>query len=387
MGKQILLWAWRDLRGSLRHFRLVFLCLVISITAITAVQVTGGSILQSIEANGRTILGGDWVMRQLYVPMGEAERQWLQERGAILADTVELRVMMLNPTGEESALIELKAVGQDYPLYGEATTSISGQPFSDTLARGVVLERSLGERLGVGLNEIVRLGEQEFSVAAWLENEPDNGRGIGFAPRAFISRSDLATTGLEQPGSMVYYDLRVRWPETRNIKSLEKEFSAAFPDGTWRLTTIDRAAPRIQRFVDNLVQFLTLIGFSALLIGGIGIANGMRAYLQTRLNSIAIFKAIGMPTGIIRRIYLLQIAGIGLVGTACGVLVGCLLPYGFMPLLEGFLPFPLEIHFTFARIIIPLVFGVLTTGVFALWPHWVRRNVFRRLSCSVRSRL
>lgn len=363
-------WAWRDMRGNARHFRLVLLCLVLSLMSVTAVQVTGSSILKSIDEQANVILGGDWVLRQLYSPVGKAERDWLQEFGAEISDTTEMRVMLIKPETQDAALVELKAVDRKYPLYGDMQIDPAVKDFYETLADGIVIERSLGERLQVTLGDSLQLGNKSFRIAAWVEKEPDRAGGgrFGLAPRVFITGKNLKKTGLEQPGSMVYYDLRLRWPVGTDQVRLKKDFNAAFPDGTWRLTDTEKASPQIQRQVNNLVQFLTLIGLSALLIGGIGIANGMRAYFQTRFVTIAVFKSIGMKTTTIRLIYLWQIAGIGILGTACGILIGCGLPLLVAPYLQSFMPFPVTIDIGLSGILVPASFGLLTTMIFSLWP-------------------
>ncbi|PZP56830.1 MAG: glycosyl transferase family 1 [Micavibrio aeruginosavorus] len=363
-------WAWRDMRGNWRHFRLVILCLFLSLMSVTAVQVTGASVLKSIDEQANVILGGDWVLRQLYAPVGEEARTWLKSRGADLADTTEMRVMLINPQTKDASLVELKGVDQKYPLYGEMKIESSGQDFQSNLEKGIIIERSLGERLGVDIGNMLQLGDAQFKLVAWIGKEPDRAGGgrFGLAPRAFISNENLKTTMLEQPGSMVYYDLRLRWQKNKDLSVLKKDFLEAFPESDWRFTDTEKASPQIQRQVNNIVQFLTLIGLSALLIGGIGIANGMRAYFQTRLVTIAIFKSIGMKTNVIRGIYLWQILAIGILGTLLGVLIGCGLPMIVAPQIQSFLPFPVSVYVAPSAIAVPLSFGLLTTLIFSLWP-------------------
>lgn len=370
MMNKSFIWAWRDMRGNWRHFRLVILCLFLSLMSVTAVQVTGNSVLRSIDEQANVILGGDWVLRQLYAPVGQAERTWLKGKGAELADTTEVRVMLINPQTKDASLVELKAIDANYPLYGKMEIDPAGLELNAILKDRIVIERSIGERLGVDIGDVLQLGEAQFKVAAWIEKEPDRAGGgrFGLAPRVFISNDNLKATKLEQPGSMIYYDLRLRWPQNTDQVTVKKDFQAAFPDGTWRLTDTEKASPQIQRQVNNLVQFLTLIGLSALLIGGIGIANGMRAYFQTRQVTIAIFKSIGMQTPTIRLIYIWQILAIGIIGTALGIAVGCGLPVLIAPHLQFMLPFPVTIYITPLVIMVPLSFGLLTTLIFSLWP-------------------
>jgi putative ABC transport system permease protein len=368
--KQTFLWAVRDFRGSLKHFRLVLICLLISIAAITAVQVTGASIFQAIARNAQTILGGDWVVRQLYAPVGDAERDWLRARQAKLVETIEMRAMLSRPDTHDSALIELKAVTRGYPLYGTVDAEPQDQDFHHLLDKGVVIDPALAERLSVKIGDDVQLGTEIFKVTGFVTHEPDRAGGgrFGLAPRVFVSGYALPKTGLIQQGSMVNYDLRVAWPQLTPLKKLQAEFEAQFKNATWRLTDTEKASPQIQRFVNNLMQFLTLIGLSSLLIGGIGIGNGMRAYLQTRMNTIAVFKSVGMASRHIRAIYIWQIMIVALIGTALGVAVGSVLPFFLLPLLNAMLPFAMNIVIVPQAVLIPFAFGILTSLIFSLWP-------------------
>lgn len=361
-----MIWAWRDLRGGWRHFRLVLMCLVLSLMAITAVQLTGNSVLRSINENGQTILGGDWVLRQINTPIGKAEREFLRARGGVFADTVEARVMLRAVKNDDSALIELKAIDQAYPLYGVFTTL----PENASVQKGVVLDAMLGARLAVTIGDLVSVGDVELPVVGWIDHEPDRaGSGrFGLAPRVFISKENLQKSGLLQPGSMIYHDLRVKFPLGIDLKVEKENLVKAFPESTWRLSDSENASPQIRRFVNNIVQFLTLVGLSALLIGGIGVANGMRAYLDTRISMIALFKALGMTRRQIRLVFLWQVLLVGLTGVAIGLFLGCMLPLLAVPVIQPLLPFPFTLYLGVQEFIVPLLFGLLTTAVFALWP-------------------
>ena len=365
-----LAWALRDMRGGWKNFRLVMLCLILSIASITAIQLAGSSVLQSIRSQSNIILGADWVLREMYKPVAAGERDWLQNNGAELVDTTEMRVMLVNPRTDDATLVELKAVDRGYPLYGDIQTDPPVADFISMLDNGIVMERSLGDRLNVQIGDALKLGNKGFTLKGWIVKEPDRAGGgrFGLAPRAMITRQGLAETGLEQPGSMVYYDLRVKWPVGADQEKLKTEFLAAFKGATWKFTDTSRASPQIQRYVDNIVQFLTLIGLSSLLIGGIGVANGMRAYFQTRLTTIAIFKSVGMRIADIRQIFLWQIFIIGIAGTAIGMSIGAGAVYLLEPLARAYLPFEFNIYLGLTAFMVPLLFGILTTLIFSLLP-------------------
>ncbi len=368
--KLALTYALRDLRGALSSLRIVLACLILGVSAIAAVQFTSHAVLDGIQKNGRTILGGDLIIRTITTPAPEDLRAWLSERGAALTDTIEARVMLANEATEDNTLVELKAVPATYPVYG-TFESDSGSDLHDSIARnGILLDPALRERLNVEKGDVVRLGEGLFTVKGFIVSEPDRAGGsrFGLAPRAVIAVDDMKSTGFLETGSMVYHDLRVKLADGAFLKDTTENLKADFPDAEWKVTDADNASPQISRFVGRMTLFLTLVGLSALLIGGLGIGNGLRAHLETRLKTIAIFKTLGAAKNFIETIYLIQIAIVTLCGIAIGVLIGAVLPVLVAPQLSNLLPFTVEPVLTASGLLLPALFGLLTSFVFTLWP-------------------
>lgn len=369
--KLAFLYALRDLRGALASFRIVILCLILGVGAISAVQLTSDSVLSGIEKNGRSLLGGDLVIRNIYAPASAELKSWLTERKAMMTETVEARVMLANAATDDNTLVELKAVAEGYPQFGSVTTK-SGNDFRALLQKqGILLDPALAERLNLKIGDRVRLGSGIFTVRDFIANEPDRtggGMGFGIAPRAMIDTKDLASTGLLLPGSMIYYNLRVRLADPASLQAIRTDLKNKYPDATWRITDTENASPSISRFVDRLMMFLTLVGLSALLIGGLGIGNGTKAHLESRLKTIAILKSLGAPPAFIEKIYAIQIGLIAMLGTGVGLVCGAVLPYLAAPFLSQILPFEVEPQINLLSIFIPLAFGLLVSFAFTLWP-------------------
>ncbi len=363
-------YALRDMRGAFKSLRIVLMCLVLGVGAIAAVQFTSHAVLDGIDKNGRAILGGDMVIRNIYNPADETLRGWFTERGARLVETVEARVMLANAKTDDNTLVELKAVPDGYPVYG-TFESDAGQELQEALnGRGILLDSALRGRLQLEKGDSVRLGDALFTVRGFIVNEPDRAGGsrFGLAPRAIVSSSDMEATKLLQTGSMSYYDLRVRLPDDADLKKTSDSLKAAFPDASWKITDADNASPQIARFVTRLMLFLTLVGLSALLFGGGGIGNGVRAPLESRMKTVAIFKMLGTTKAMIAQIYLWQIALITLLGTAIGVAIGAVLPFLAAPYLSEMLPLVLEPELGARAFVVPVSFGLLTGFAFTLWP-------------------
>lgn len=363
-------YAFRDMRGALGSLYLVLICLVLGVGSIAAVQFTGNAVLDGIRTNGNTILGADMIIRTIYNAAPDTLHSHLERHQAELAETVETRVMLANAETHDNTLVELKIVPPAYPLYGTVQLESAMNLHTALDAKGIVLEPSLRERLGVQTGDQVKLGDAVFTVRDFIGNEPDRAGGsrFGLAPRAMIATTDAAATGLLTTGSMVYHDLRIKLPHGSSIETVKADLDQHFPDASWKISTSDNASPQIRRYVERLAAFLTLVGLSALLIGGIGIGNGVKAHLEARLKTIAIMKSLGASARLIRHIYLWQVAIITCIGTLAGVMIGGFLPFLVADHISRLLPFTVEPRLSVMGIALPMIFGFLTSFLFTLWP-------------------
>ncbi len=73
-------------------------------------------------------------------------------------------------------------------------------------------------------------------------------------------------------------------------------------------------------------RFLGLVALLSLFVGGIGVAQSVRAWLPSRLDAIAVLKCLGMRPREIFPLYLGQTALLGLAGSLIGILAGAVRP-------------------------------------------------------------
>jgi putative ABC transport system permease protein len=365
-----LTYALRDLRGALASLRIVLACLILGVATIAAVQSLSSALLSGIEKNGRAILGGDLIVRTLNAPASEPLRAALMAQGAVLTDSIEARVMAANEGTGDNTLVELKAVEAAYPLYGAFESDAGTNAHAAVAGRGVLLDPALGPRLGLAAGDTMRIGEALFTVKGFIRNEPDRAGGsrFGLAPRVMIAADDMAATGFLGLGSMIYYDLRVKLAPGTPLAPLVADLKNRFGDEGLRIRDADNASPQVSEFIERLSVFLTLVGLSALLVGGMGIGNGLRAHFETRLKTIAILKSVGASRVFVQQIYLWQIAIIALAGTTLGLTIGVAALFGATPLLSALMPFPVEPSIHALALLVPFLFGLLTAFLFALWP-------------------
>lgn len=359
--------AARELRSGVRGLRIVLACLALGTAAIAAVGSLRAGVERGLATEGRRILGGDLEIEGGGQPLPDTLRDWLRQRGAHLSDVVRMRAMLVASSGERQ-LVELKAVDAAYPLVGAAVLA-PPQPLAALAGDGLVADPIVLDRLGLKPGDAVRLGNARVTVRGALTAEPDKVAGPAIlGARAMIAAASLPGTGLVQPGSLLTYDLRATLPPGTAAIATAEAIRAAFPGTGWRIRDPSEAAPGLNRTVQQTSLFMTLVGLCALLVGGIGVATGVRAWLEARGRTIATLRCLGAPSRTILAVYLLQVAALALAGTAIGVIAGAAIPAAGVALFGDSLPVPAAAGIYPGPLLLAAAYGLLTAGAFTLWP-------------------
>uniref|UniRef100_UPI003BA9EB5B ABC transporter permease n=1 Tax=Stappia sp. TaxID=1870903 RepID=UPI003BA9EB5B len=378
--------ALREMRGGLKGFYVFIACIALGVAAISGVASVSRALVEGISAEGTTILGGDMSFRLIHRQADADEQAFLDDLGQV-SRIATLRAMARVPDTGEQTLVELKAVDGAFPLYGTMELA-SGASLADALAlrdghHGAVVEPELLVRLGLAVGDTFRLGRAELAITDTIATEPDRlSDGVNFGPRITISDAALEETGLVQPGSLVRWIYRIRLPQgttTDEIATLEEEAKAAFPRAGWRIQSRAEAAPGLQRNIGRLAQFLTLVGLTALVVGGVGVANAVRSYLDAKRPVIATLRCVGAEGGFVFRVYLMQIAVLASVGIVIGLVLGALIPLAAAGALAGILPVHAVAGIYPAELGLGALYGGLTALAFALWPLGRAHDVAPRL--------
>ena len=367
--------ARRELRGGLAGFRIFLACLALGVAAIAGVGLVRASIEQGLVEQGAILLGGDAQLEFTYRFATPEERAWIDARTARVSEVVDFRSMVrAGPAGQEdSALTQVKAVDDLYPLVGQV--ELDGAPDlaqafapKDGLPGGL-LDKALADRLLLSVGDRFNLGTQQFHVGALLVREPDSATGgFSFGPRTLVRTSDLANSGLIGPGTLYETQYRLTLPPGADLQALEDSAEANFKDKGMRWADARRAAPGVENFVDRMGSFLVLVGLAGLAVGGIGVSAAVRAYLEGKTATIATLKTLGATGPLIFRIYLMQVAVLAAFGIALGLMLGVGVPVLFSGPIESALPFPADIAPYPQPLIEAAFYGFVTAFLFALWP-------------------
>ena len=338
----------RESRGS--RGRLVFFiaCLAVGVAAVVAVAGLSASLRDGIRREARQLLAADLAVRgdqpippqalNAIAALSDAQRTDVKETVTVAA------ALARGGQPGASQLVELKVVNGVYPFYGRLDLRPQ-RPLHELLTPGTtVVASELLSRLGLKVGDSLLIGGQPFRVAGTVLAEPDRvGISLTLGPRAFLSGGGFARTHLEDQGSRVGYRTLVRLPDRTSGPELDaaaERLRRALPPGDFfRVETYRQAQPALRQNISRVERFLGLVALLSLFVGGIGVAQSVRAWLAGRLDAIAILKCLGMRPREIFPLYLGQTLLLGLAGSLLGILAGMavqlVLPRLFPDLIPG----------------------------------------------------
>ena len=367
--------ALREMRGGLRGFAVFISCIALGVAAIAGVGSFSRGLGDGLAREGRVILGGDVAFSLSQREASTPERAFLERQGQVSA-AATMRAMARSAAGE-NALVEIKAVDGAYPLFGAVALEPAGN-LADALAQrdgayGAAADPALLARLNLERGARITVGGAAIELRAILAAEPDKlAGGIGFGPRLMMSEAALRATGLLQPGSLVRWHYRLKVPgadaNDRVAQAVVTASERQLPDAGWEVRTRANASPALGRNIERFTQYLTLVGLTALLVGGVGVANAVKHYLDRRRDTIATLKSLGATGSRVFAIYLAEVMLLATIGTVIGLLVGAMLPFAIAYAFGNVLPLPIEPALHGAELSFAVIYGFLTALAFALWP-------------------
>ncbi|HEV8583893.1 MAG TPA: FtsX-like permease family protein [Methylomirabilota bacterium] len=369
--------AWRQARGAWRHFVLLGACVTLGVAALVAVGSFAATLDTTLAREAKALTGGDLEVRAARPLDGEtgAALAELRAKGATVVEVRELVAMARGADGR-ALLVEVKAPGAGYPLYGRLETT-PGAPLEVLLAGGgAVVHRDTLERLGLRVGDRFALGAATFTVRGVVEREPDRSASlVVLGPRVFVAAEAIARTGLVQVGSRVRYRALVRLPEPLAARDTREALARRIADAGIRVASYDEAQPGLRRFFTQLAAYLGLVGLASLLVGGIGVASSVATFVRRQAPTIAVLKALGADSRTLLATYLAQTLTVGAAASLAGAALGTALQPVLIRLLAGFVPFTLEARVEPLTLARGVAMGVLTTFLCALWPLLAVRTV------------
>ncbi len=360
--------AWRDGRKQRRRLLLFTSAIVLGIAALVAINSLGEDLERAIDEQAQTLLGADLQIsgRQPFAPESEA---LFDSLGGEQSREVRFASMVYFPRNGGTRLGRVRALAGDYPYYGEfkAVPANAGREFKS--APAVLVEESLLLQFDIAVGDSIRIGETAFVIAGRLQNVPGESAADAFiGPRVYLPLAYLAQTDLLQRGSQMVYNVYFKFDAAVDLEKLMLRLTPHLEKHRLRSETVASEKEDLGRGMQNLYQFLNLVGFIALILGGIGVASAIHVHLKHKLNTIAVLRCLGATGRQTFWIFLLQAAALGSAGSLFGVALGVYIQTWLPKILSDFLPVAIAVQPSWRAMLTGLGLGLGMTLLFALLP-------------------
>ncbi len=382
--------AWRDMRRAKRHLALFALAVVSGIAALVAISSFRANLESEMDRQSRGLLGAD-VAYDDREPFDARALALFNLMGAEeTARQVKFRTMAYFPTKSNTRIVRAQAMEGGFPWYGSLDTRPAGLRVADSEEPIALIEDSLMLQFDLKVGDPIKIGELTFTIAGELLKMPGEGAFTGsFAPRVLIPLKFLSATGLDRFGSRLRYFHYQKFSDTTGGQGVEvvERYRDDLEAMGIDVDTVEDQRRQIGRTLDSTNGFLSMIGFVALLLGGVSIAGAVQVYLKSKTASVATLRCLGASARQSIAIYCIQISIVGLLGCLTGALLGVAIQTSLPELMKPFLPLELPVRISWPSIFGSLLFGWLFTSLFALLPLLPLRRIspLRAIRASVES--
>ena len=358
--------AWRDSRRNYSRLLLFVSSIVLGIAALVAIYSLGYNLQQNIDTQAASLLGADLELSDNTPPSPKMTHLVDSLKGQ-QSKELSFASMIYFPKNSGTRLAQIRALEGDFPYYGELETepASAGKTFRNK--KEVLVDQTLMLQYQAKVGDSLKVGEVTFLIAGILKKAPgQTGIAATVAPSVYIPLSYLKQTNLAQKGSRITYRYYFKFAPKVNMPLLVKKIEPTVEAEDYNYRTVESQKEDTGRSFRDLTRFLSLVGFIALLLGCVGVASAIHIYIKEKLNSIAILRCLGVKASQAFLIYLIQISGIGLIGSLLGAGLGAVIQQFLPAVLKDFLPFELATELSFSAIGQGVVLGVIISNLFAL---------------------
>ena len=361
-----------DLRGSARRFVILMACLALGVAAIGTVSAVRSSVETAIERDARLILGGDLELRSQRSDIDDTVVAALETLGRV---SREVEINSQAGADGKTAFLSLRAVTDAYPLVGAVTLTPGAEDGSiaDLLARreglfGVLLSQQAALRLDVEVGETVRIGTLDVQLRGIIDTLPDQATaGFQLGAPALISNLALAPAGLREQGVLSQFRYKVLLAGG-DFDAATAALERQFPERDWQIRSPRQATATIARFIDVFGNFMLMVALSSMVVGGLGAANAVTAYVGERQSAIATMRSLGSSGARVLVHFLVQVAVLSLVAILIGLAIVVAATLALLPLLSSLIGLDLPGTLDIQSMLVAAAIGLVTALIFSWLP-------------------
>lgn len=374
----ILKMAWRDSRASRRRLVLFSFSVVLGIAALVAIGSLGENLERGIDEQAKGLLGADLIITGRN-PLSAAVRGQVETVATDLAREVSFSSMMAFPTANHlTRLVNVRATEGNFPFYGEFVTVPADAPAKLKAGGDVtIVEETLLRQFDAKIGDQVKLGTTLFTVVGALQKLPGESSAFAatIAPRALIPMSALEATGLAERNVLVRHRTMLKLPPAIVAEAFERDLRSRFRTEALGYDTVAERRRNLGRTMDNIENFLGLVGFVALFLGAIGVASAIHVYVRQKIPTVAVLRCLGATARQAFAVYLVQGIALGVFGSVVGAILGLALQVGLLQWLADVMSFQVQFFIAWPAVARGMGAGLVICLLFTLLPLLAVRRV------------
>ena len=317
----------REIRSSWRRLLFFFLCIALGVGSVVALRSLIQNLTRAVGTDARALMTADLEVSSTndFTPTEISKIESAVSASGIVDNrnetiTTSTMARPADTTNPNVKMVELKGIEPPFPLVGEFRLD-DGTPFDFSLLtnNGAVVAKILLEDLKVAVGDRIEIGEGEFQIRAVFDQEPGGTSGFRLGARVFIEKKAFDTAGITRNASRVRR--RILYRTTDNPTELVRQLRESLKGSTVTVQSYRETQENIGEQFTRTENYLALTGLLILVLGGVGVWNVARAFVEQKRKSVAVLKCLGASGGRIMTVYLLQILTLGLAGSFFGVLL------------------------------------------------------------------
>lgn len=360
--------AWRDARSQYKSLFLYSSGIIAGVTALVAILSFRSDVFLTVDEQARELLGADLEIRQNH-PHGDEVQAFIDSIGGDQSTSIEFSTMVVYGETGETRLSQIRAIEGDFPFYGTLKTVPAEAAFRYQENLNALVDRPIMNQLGLAVGDSIQVGSQKIPISGIILEIPGESAAFSLiGPRIIIPRQIVDGTNLLQRGSRVRYKTYFQFEPERDIQALISDLRPLAREHQVRYETVESRKEDFSQIVNNLTRFLGMIGFIALLLGGLGVASAIYVYIKRKSKTVATLRCLGASSKQTTGIFSIQVVMLGFLGALLGSLFGLLVQRYLPSLFTEFLPFEIVQQISFPALILGFGTGVIISIGFAFLP-------------------
>ncbi|MGD8747847.1 MAG: FtsX-like permease family protein [Balneolaceae bacterium] len=369
--------AWRDARSNRKRLFVYISAIIVGVAAQVAINSFRDSLNFTINNQSKELLGADLEV-ETEQPAPEPLEAFFGSLGGDQATIIQFPSMVLFPKNGGTRLSNIRASDGKFPFYGTLETDPEEAAHSFKTDSSALIDKTLMTQFGIEIGDSIKVGQVTFPISGVITKVPGEAAATSMiGPRIFIPESMLNSTELIQRGSRVNYKRYFKFESERNMEPILAKLDSLENslDIDIHTETVQERREEIGEAVGNLGKFLNLVGFIALLLGGIGVASSIYVYINQKISTTSVLRCFGASSDQTMSIFLIQSLVLGFTGALAGTLLGLGVQSLLPGLLSDFLPLDVRLTVSWFSIGLGLFTGTGVALVFALLPLLAVRKV------------